>query len=169
MSEVLKIEELEELEPALPPIMNDAEADEAVQKIAEAEEKIKRMKEWFDRQMQSITEIANAEIDYETTRLRTYFDGVPHNKTKTQESYMLPSGKLVLKDQDPDYDRDDEKVIKALEEKGLNKYVKVKKSLDWAGLKKNGSTLDGAFFLEGGIQVPGIKVIDRERKFMISK
>jgi hypothetical protein len=60
-------------------------------------------------------------------------------------------------------------IIKALEEKSLTKYVKVKKTLDWAALKKDGSSLDGSFFLNGGFQIPGIKVVDREQKFMISK
>lgn len=170
MSEALRIEEMEELDAVqLEPITNDAEADEAVLKIAAAEDKVARMKEWFERQLKMIKDAADAEIATEMTRLRAYFDSTPHNKSKTQESYVLPHGKLVLKDQEPDYDRDDDKIIKALKEKNLTKYVKVKESLDWAALKKAGSSLDGAFFLDGGMQVPGIKVIDRDRKFSISK
>jgi hypothetical protein len=170
MSEALRLEEMEELDAVqLEPITNDAEADEAIQKIVAAEDKVARMKEWFMHQLQMITESSDAEIEKETMRLRAYFDEIPHNKTKTQESYVLPHGKLVLKDQEPDYDRDDDKIIKALKEKNLTKYVKVKESLDWAALKRAGSSLDGAFFLDGGIQIPGIKVVDRDKKFMISK
>ena len=169
MSEALRIEDLEELEPALPPIVDIEEADEVYKKVVEADLRVQRMKEWFDNQFQLTKNKAEAEKEIHMARLRVFFDGAPHNVTKTQETVDLPSGKLVLKDQDPDYDRDDEKVIKALKEKGLNKFVKVKESLDWAGLKKIGSSLDGAFFVEGGIQIPGIKVVDRERKFMISK
>ena len=34
--------------------------------------------------------------------LGEYFKTVPHKKTKTQEAYQLPSGKLILKKQEPE-------------------------------------------------------------------
>ena len=36
---------------------------------------------------------------------------VPHKVTKTQESYALPSGKLVLKEQKPEWVHDDTQLL----------------------------------------------------------
>ena len=50
-------------------------------------------------------------IAYFTGLLRKYFEDVPHHTTKTSESYALPSGTLMLKQQEPTFERDAEKLI----------------------------------------------------------
>ena len=86
--------------------------------------------------------------------------------TKTQVSYTLPSGKLVLKHQEPEYKPNDEILIPWLE-KNNPSLIKVKKTADWAGLKKT-LTLDGTDMLtEDGEIVPGITVTPREDVFKV--
>jgi phage host-nuclease inhibitor protein Gam len=92
---------------------------------------------------------------------------VPHKKTKTQESYKLPGGKLVLKTQNPEYKRDDKTVIDWAKANSLTQFVKVKEELDWDGLKKATAVFEGHIVTEDGEIVPGIDVVDREAKFSV--
>lgn len=165
MSEALMMEESSVLEP----ITNDLDADEALQAIREAQDKIAKMKEWYAHAMDLIEQQQNQIIENETERLRAYFGVVPHHVTKTQESYTLPSGKLMIKDQQPEFDRDDEKLIEWCEH-NCEKSIKIKKTVDWAGLKA-GLIFKGdkAVFKKTGEVVPGITVIERDPIFAIGK
>lgn len=151
------------------PIMNDLDAEEALQNIMAAEEKIEGMKAWYEHAMEQIEKQQTAVIENEKARLRNYFEMVPHNKTKTQESYALPHGKLIMKAQQPEFERDDDQVIGWLEQGGRG-FVKVKKSVDWAELKRTLKFKDGtAIDKETGEVVPGIRVIEREPIFTIGR
>jgi hypothetical protein len=99
--------------------------------------------------------------------LAEYFATVPHKKTKTQESYKLPGGKLVLKTQNPEYKKDEATVIEWLKKNDMAKYVKVEEKLDWAGLKEVTGVFEGHIVTEDGEIVPGIDVVDREAKFVV--
>ena len=99
--------------------------------------------------------------------LQHYFDTVPHKITKTTESYPLPSGKLVFKAQAPEYERDEEKVIEWLKQTNGTEFIKVKESLDWAGLKKTVTVLEDKVITEDGEVVPGIKAIQRDPVFTV--
>ena len=104
-----------------------------------------------------------------TAHLERYFGKVPHKETKTTESYELPSAKLVLKYQAPEFIRDEEKVINWLKENEGGNFVKVKESLDWAGLKKVVQVSgNDCIVSETGEVVPGINVEYREPKFDVS-
>ena len=152
------------------PIGNDAEADEALCKIQNARDEIDFWKSYYKEQLQKIEVQAQFNIDNETARLKDYFDRVPHKVTKTKETYPLRSGKLVWKDQQPKYDRQDESVIHYLKENKMVDYIKVKEELDWAGLKKELTFCgEDAFVKETGEKVPGIKVIEQERIFTTEK
>jgi phage host-nuclease inhibitor protein Gam len=47
-----------------------------------------------------------------------------------------PSGLVSLRKQEPEFEKDDDKLIAWLEENGKREFVKVKKQTDWAGFKK---------------------------------
>ena len=144
------------------PIMNDDEADEALRLIAE--------KEASKAQLMKIKAQNQYVIDNEKARLRNYFESVPHKVSKTQESYELPSGKLIWKDRDPDFERQDDKVLEWLKNNGKSDLIKVKEELKWAGLKKELIFNNGeAFLKETGEKVPGITAIERDREFTIGK
>ena len=86
-------------------------------------------------------------------------------KTKTQLSYELPGGKLVLKAQQPEYERDEEKLVAWLKKNDLGGMVKVKETANWAELKKTLKADGDCMVTTDGEVVPGIKVIEREPKF----
>lgn len=165
MSELKQLEINEEILP----VDGDIEADKLIREIREAEETKAFWKGYYAEKMREVNDSCDLIITGNKQRLRLYFDTVPHKKTDTQEKYPLPSGKLVLKDQEPEYQRDDKTVIKWLKSNGGQKYIKTKEELDWSGLKKTLLIAGETAANEDGLPIPGIKVIERERAFTIDK
>ena len=148
-------------------IDTDAKALWALQKIKEARADRDTWVAWYQQKIKEITE----QTDFDTMNLERmlaeFFQTVPHKKTKTQESYSLPGGKLILRTQNPEYKRDDKKVIEWLKKNNGNQFVKTKEELDWAGLKAATGTFEGNIVTEDGEVIPGIEVINREAKFIV--
>ena len=148
-------------------IDTDAKAEWALKKIAEARSDRDAWVKWYEEKIEQI----KAQTDFDTLNLERmladYFATVPHKKTKTQESYTLPGGKLILKVQNPEYKRDDKKVIEWLKQNNGGQYIKVKEELAWADLKANAAVLNGKLFSEDGEEIPGVEIVDREPKFIV--
>jgi phage host-nuclease inhibitor protein Gam len=148
-------------------IDTDAKAEWALKKIAEARADRDRWVAWYT---DKIAEI-KAQTDFDTMNLENmlaeYFATVPHKVTKTQESYKLPGGKLILKTQNPEYKKDEATVIEWLKKNDMAKYVKVEEKLDWAELKSATEVFEGHIVTEDGEIIPGIDVVDREAKFVV--
>jgi phage host-nuclease inhibitor protein Gam len=148
-------------------IDSDAKAEWALKKIKEAREDRDRWVSWYKEQIEKI----NKQTDFDTLNLERmlaeYFATVPHKKTKTQESYTIPGGKLILKTQNPEYIRDDKTVIEWLKKNNGGQFVKVKEELAWSELKGATSVFEDHIVTEDGEVVPGIEVIEREAKFVV--
>ena len=157
-------------------IDTDAKANWALTKIKESRDDRDEWIAFYEGKIKEIKE----QTDFDTMNLeRTlaeYFATLKHHVTKTQESYSLKNGKLILKKQNPEYKRDDKTAIDWLKQNGGGQFVKVEEKLDWDGLKKASGVADGKVIFgetvnEDGeviqIAVPGIEVIDREDKFVV--
>jgi hypothetical protein len=96
-----------------------------------------------------------------------YFQTVPRKATKTQETYKLPSGTLKLKYPKPEFKRDDSKLVEWLENSSKTDYIKIKKSPDWAALKKAITVVGDKVADENGEIVEGVKVVEREPEFTV--
>ena len=162
-----KMSELQKIDVEGFVIDTDAKADWALQKIKDARADRERWVAWYTDKIKEIKE----QTDFDTMNLERmlaeYFATVPHKKTKTQESYKLPGGKLVLKTQNPEYKRDDKTVIEWLNGNGMPQYVKTKQELDWDALKKATAVFEGHIVTEDGEIIPGIDVVAREEKFTV--
>ena len=148
-------------------IDTDAKAEWALQKIREARADRDRWVNWYEDKIKEIKE----QTDFDTMNLERmladYFATVPHKKTKTQESYKLPGGKLVLKVQNPEYKRDDNTVIAWAKENNMAQFVKVEEKLAWQELKDATAVFEGHIVTEDGEIVPGVDVVNRESKFVV--
>lgn len=148
-------------------IDSDVKAQWALKKIAEARADRDTWVEWYTEKIRQIKE----QTDFDTANLEMmladYFQTVPHKSTKTQESYTLPGGKLILKKQNPEYVRDDKTAIDWLKANGGDAYIKIEEKLDWATLKADTQIVNGQVVTMDGEIVPGIEVIDREPKFTV--
>lgn len=127
-------------------IDTDDKADWAIRKIRAAQsERDRRLQVCrsaiasYQQTMTKVSEEASREINYFTALLSTYFAGVEHKETKTQETYWLPSGRLMLK-------KASEKIVPcdtALMDLYPD-YIEDKPQLRWGELKKRLSIVDGA-------------------------
>jgi hypothetical protein len=150
-------------------VTDDSAAQWCMKKIKEAEADRAMWKAHYEAQMEKVNKAADESIAYFTAKLEEYFANVPHKATKTQESYTLPGGKLIRKKQQPKFETDDEALVPWLEDNFMGQLVKVKKSADWAALKKVCSvTPDGEHVAtdEGEI-IPGVTVSPRPDVFKV--
>ena len=147
-------------------IDNDEKAQWAIDKIREAKANTERWRVHYDRAMRLIEESDNAMIEYMTCLLRDYFETVPHHETKTQKSYTLPSGVLVMKNQAPEFRRDGEKLL-AWAKKSMPELVKTTESVNWDAIKK--LCISGtATIKDTGEVVDGVEIIEREPLFSVT-
>lgn len=123
-------------------IDSDTKAEWAIRKVKEAQDEHDRLmalveaeEERLKERRKQIDDKLNSDTSYLKWLLAMYMNSVKCKETKTQKSYQLLSGKLVYKYGGIDYQKDEEKLLAWV---GLNRpeFVKVKSSVDWAGLKK---------------------------------
>lgn len=162
-------EELEEEEQEVA-VLDDASAEMLLDRIRWADEQYARMEAWYAKQLEKAKAIHDRTVAWAERGLRSYLDVVPVKRTKTQISYELPGGKLVLKAQAPKFTPNDAELVPWLKQNGLTDLVKVKEEANWAELKKLLKEMpDGAGVMtEDGEIVPGVKVEPREPKFTVT-
>lgn len=172
MSEARKIEieeDQEELQEVA--VLDDASAEYMLKRIREANAQYERMEAWYALQLEKAKKVRDDTVAWAEGNLRAYFDMVPTKNTKTQRSYELPGGKLVLKNQEPKYEKADETALVAwLKQNKMDGMVKVEETANWAEMKKtmkvqvNGETV----CTEDGEVIPGMKATIREPKFTVT-
>ena len=168
MSELLHEEEqIQEAEGFT--VKDDAAAEWCLKKIQEANDTKAFWKAHYDEQYRKICETADADISVMMHHLEQYFNTVPHKVTKTEENYRLPSGKLVLKKQSTDFEKDEKAVIAWLKANGGEKFIKTKESLDWDSLKNTLTVCGDSVADEDGQIIPCITAVDRPAVFKIGK
>lgn len=148
------------------PITSDQEADLYLQKIKEAEESKKYWKTFYKERSDAMVAECDANIANMKAMLQSFFEKVPHKQTATQENYALPSGKLVFKKQNNDFEYDEDEVIKWLEDNGGEHFIKVKKELNWGALKET-LIVVGDIVADENSQIIPIKAIEREPVFTV--
>ena len=166
MSEAIKAENMIPVDDGFV-IDTDAKAAWAMKKIKEARDDRDTFVAWYKGKIKEIEEQTEFNTMALERMLADYFATVPHKKTKTQESYALPGGKLVMKKQQPEYKHKDDVVIDWLKKNNNQQFIKVKEELDWAGLKATVGVFNGTCVDENGEIIPGIEVVEREEKFVV--
>ena len=148
-------------------VKDDASAEWCLEKIKEAKADVQKWSEFYADQMRKVKEAADSSIAYFEAKLEEYFESVPHKATKTQESYTLPSGKLVRKQRPPQFDTNDEALVPWLEQNFMGQLVKVRKTADWAALKKVVKVDGDHVVTDDGEIVPGVTVTARPDEFKV--
>ena len=172
MSELLNAEPRERFT-----VDNDMKAEWVLSKIRRirADQKketdeLARQMQFYQDQMDLIAKQADDDVSFFESMLIPYFaermDGGFTKSTKTQTSYKLPTGKLVLKKQEPEYERANE-VLLAWVKENRPDCVKVTEAPDWAKLKKDLTVNGVTAVTKDGEIVPGVTVFEREDKFVV--
>ena len=126
----------------------------------------KKQIEFYEAKIQEAKEKHDSKTSYLKGKLMEYFMTVPRKKTKTQETYSLPSGKLKLKYPQPEYKRDDDTLIKWLTERDMTDYIKTKEEPQWGELKKVTQIAGDKACVDGEI-IDGIEIVERQPEFDI--
>jgi len=127
----------------------------ALDRIAELNQRVKELQERTDRRTGNLEAL-----------LVEYFQTVTPTKiTKTQTQYELLSGKLVMKKQQPLYERDETALLNWAEAT-VPELIKVKKEVSWADLKKQADVSGDKLLLDGEI-IPGVTVVERDDVFEV--
>ena len=153
-------------------ITDDLMADWAVEKINAARAERDRLVSLVQEKIEQLEEkrklyIVNFEenTSYLRSKLMEYFSTVKTQDTKTMKKYKLVSGTLILKKQQPMYERDEAKLL-TWAEQTVPELVKVKKEVSWADLKKQADVSGDKLLLDGEI-IPGVTVVEREDVFEV--
>lgn len=151
---------------------DDAKAEWCLQQIKNCQEDIQKWEEHYDRQKEQMTKSSRDSIEYFTGLLGMYLtrqinDGVA-KQTKVQSSYSLPSGKLLLKRQAPEFKVDDEKLL-AWAKEHCPEFVKVitEEKAMWGEIKKHCITLGSNVVSEDGEPVEGVVAVPRPDVFKV--
>jgi hypothetical protein len=154
-------------------INNDIEADALVEQIRDMEIEYNRIELIGKNKIQSIEddlkrrrEQLDKQRFYIKAQLRAYFMTITPKATKTQAKYKLLSGELVMKKGTDQIIKDDEKLLEWVG-KNAPEYVKIKESVDWAGLKPKVKIHNDAVIDENGQIVEGLGVIKKPEEFIV--
>lgn len=146
----------------------------AAKKNAEREiEELTRQMEFYKARMNQVQQEYEEEKNFFQEMLLPYFsnrvEGGFTKETKTQVSYPLPTGKLLLKHREPDFEYKEKQkdTIAWLKKNEGEKYIKVKEELDWSALKKTVSVSGNSVCNKEGEVIPGITVTPREDEFVV--
>ena len=156
---------------------NDMKAEWCLSKIRKVRAEQKREKDELLRQMQFYQD-QMAIIDKQADEEAAFFESmlVPYftermesgftKSTKTQTTYKLPTGKLILKKQGPTYDRNNAELLPWLKANRPD-LVKVEESPNWAELKKTVTVVGDSVVTADGEVVPGVKVTEQDDEFKV--
>lgn len=149
-------------------VTNDAQAEWAAAKIREARQDTEKWTKYYAQQLDAIRAANEQSEQYFTALLADYYATVPHKRTKTQESYQLPTCKLVIRSRQPEFARDEIALCDYLDRKGRDDLVKITRRADWATIKKTLTVMpDGTCADADGEIIEGVQAIERAPEFVV--
>lgn len=154
-------------------IRDDNAAEWALQKIFDEKAELERLNALADSQIAAIVDKVEAakkrftsHTEYLKKALEEYMLTVKRKQSKTQESYRLLSGSLILKKPVVKIVKDDTKLLEYVKEHSPE-YVKHTEAVDWAEFKKT-LTISGDVVVDSnGEVVSCLDVEEAPGEFMI--
>lgn len=154
-------------------IQNLDQANWAVRKIARIEMKRRQCRELVEAETNRLKSWLEAR-EQEASRERSFFESLLRSYLEEQrqsdvrlKSIKLPAGSVGLRKQQPEFIRDNERLLAWLKA-NHPELIKVQESPDWAGLKEaslvQGGTLADP---ETGEVVDGVKVVERPERLVV--
>lgn len=97
----------------------------------------------LQKKIEAINSRYESSVGWIKTKLFDYFNRVSHKETKTQETYKLLNGSLVLKKESQKMSPDKVKLLDYCKNNNMSEFIKVKEEVDWATYKKECQIVDG--------------------------
>lgn len=144
----------------------DGKADWCIERIAEIRAEIERFNAVTNERIEALRDrqvryVAGKQsnIEYFEGQLRAYMEHLDITPTKAgSRIYNLPSGKLTLKPESPEYAVDKTALVGWLKSAGRTELVKVEELPMWGELKKVCTVADGKVITAEGEVVDGVAV-----------
>lgn len=147
-------------------IDDDSKAEWALRRVKEAREQRDRMLAHLNHQRDAANALCRRTEEQYSAELMAYFKTLPVRKAKTQESYALPSGKLVLKHPGVEYKRDEAALVEWLKGNGMVEMVKTVYEPRWGELKPLTQVVgDAVVYTATGEVVAGVVPVERPDEF----
>lgn len=153
-------------------IKNDDDAEWLIERVnkdliesARYKESLKNKIEALEEKLRKVEEEEKLSIERRNSYLAEYFETIDEKfkkKTKTLEKYRLPSGEIVKKYPNPQFKRNNNKLLGWIKQNNLDDYVEIKESPKWNELKAITSVKNGQVVTEDGEIVEGVEVIERD-------
>jgi len=179
MSEIRNEEILEEEEQTkerAPFVVDDDDkAEWCLEQISKHKAEIEKWTAHYEAEKRRACMKHESDIVWLEAQLRGFFlqqnDNGLTRKTKTMLAYNLPHGKLVMKHQEPEYDKNEDKMVEWLRA-NAPEFIKVKETPDWAAMKKaftfSGDRMVSVDEETGEIkEISGVRVVSREDIFKV--
>lgn len=177
------INEQEEEVVKAPFVVNNLEtAAEATRRITYFHERMTELDSIMEKQIAPFLEKIELIKNWNSEAKQEYLDKVEHysillelfmrkeveaqeqSGKKPKKSINLPYGKIALKKQQPEFEKDEDILFNYAKEREL---VRTKESTDWATLKKECTVVNGRLVDPNGEIVPGVIVMERDDKFEV--
>jgi phage host-nuclease inhibitor protein Gam len=144
-------------------ITSDVQADEVLEQIRDIRAEAKRFEMIANARIQNIQQQLDLQLkklgneeQLLIDQLRAYSIGIKFKETKTQKKYKLLAGELLIKKPTVKIEVLDREKLTQYAETSAQDYIKVKKDVDWAGLKK-------------ALDIDGDKIINKETGEVLSE
>lgn len=175
-----QIEDLEETEKESWKIENDIQADWWMEKKNEEKAKKEKLRDsikskilFYENQLKKVDDEIDIIEEFKNFKLEEYFNSLDKNsyiETKTMKKYELPTGTLIMKKQNPEFKRDNDKLISWLKDNEMNDYIKISESAQWGELKKIADEINGQVVIkETGEIIEGVEVKEKPDIFEIKE
>ena len=169
------LDSLQDPEPKGFVIDNEGQADWALRKISQSQKRMKELQNVAEEELHKIEtwllgELVKEEksIEFFTNLLDVYHWQLYQQDSKRFKSLKLPNGVIKRVKTQPTFERDEETLLKWLEERQLEEYIDRKAKARWADIKKSvvvaGETC--VMPITGEI-VEGVTVTPQEERFKV--
>lgn len=139
----------------------DAVADKQIERL---KMEIEQLEHWQEEAKKEYVERGNFYKHRLERYMREEVRKMQENGKKPKKTIKLPYGTIKLVKQQPEYQRNENDLLEYAESKG---FVRVKKDVDWAAIKKKAKVFGDKLIDADGELIPGVTVVDREDKFTV--
>lgn len=156
-------------------IENEGQADWALRKISQSQKRMLELQEVADEEIHKIKkwllgELAKEDksVEFFTNLLSIYHLKLYEQDPKQYKSLRLPNGVIKRIKVQPIFERDEDKLLEWLEERGMENFIERKAKPRWGELKKQVSVSgNNCIVPDTGELVEGVIVVPQEDKFKV--
>jgi hypothetical protein len=156
-------------------IQNEGQANWALRKISQSQKRMQELQNVADEEIHKIekwllSDLAKEEksVEFFTNLLNIYHLKLYEQDPKQYKSIRLPNGKLTRVKSQPTFERDEEVLLKWLQERGMESFIERKVKPRWGEFKKRVRVSgNNCIIPDTGELVEGVTVIPQEEKFKV--